>query len=137
MAVNGTRSGTRRNEGGVRGMDNLGTPSARIPRGSVVLIVAAALWLTAGAALAANEIETGRALAERLCARGHMGPGQGEKHGVNDIPGFVAVAQRRNQTAEGIVAWLRSIPPMMPNHHLTQDEMHSLAAFIMTLGPKK
>jgi len=29
--------------------------------------------------------------------------------------------------------WLRSIPPMMPNHHLSQDEMVSLAQFIMSL----
>lgn len=68
-----------------------------------------------------------------------MAPGQGEKRGANEIPGFAAVARRRNQTPEGIVAWLRSIPPMMPNHHLSQDEMHALAAFIMTLGeaPKR
>ena len=96
-------------------------------------IVVLSLCLVAGAAEAADEIEKGRALAERLCARCHMAPGQGEKQGANDIPGFAAVAQRRHQTPEGIVAWLRSIPPMMPNHHLTQDEMHALAAFIMTL----
>jgi len=63
-----------------------------------------------------------------------MLPGQGEKRAANEIPGFAAVARLRNQTPEGIIAWLRSIPPMMPNHHLSQDEMHALAAFIMTLG---
>lgn len=93
------------------------------------------LLLLAGPADAADDVEKGRALAGRLCARCHMVPGQGEKQGANDIPGFAAVAQRRGQTPEGIVAWLRSIPPMMPNHHLTQDEMHALAAFIMTLAP--
>jgi hypothetical protein len=68
-----------------------------------------------------------------------MVPGQGEKRAANEIPGFVSVARRRNQTPEGIVAWLRSVPPMMPNHHLSQDEMYALAAFIMTLGdtPKR
>jgi hypothetical protein len=27
----------------------------------------------------------------------------------------------------------QSVPPMMPNHHLTQDEMFALAAYIMSL----
>ncbi|MBN9261295.1 MAG: cytochrome c [Hyphomicrobium sp.] len=93
-----------------------------------------ALWFGVGSASANDDIAKGRALAERLCARCHMVAGQGEKRAANEIPGFAAVARRRNQTSEGIVAWLRSIPPMMPNHHLSQDEMYALAAFIMTLG---
>lgn len=99
-----------------------------------IVSATAAFCLSAGAAIAADDVQAGRALAERLCARCHMTPGQGEKQGSNDIPGFNAIARRRNQTHEGIVAWLRSIPPMMPNHHLTQDEMHALAAYIVTLG---
>lgn len=117
-------------------MGNIGMPRSRLHLVKV-LVTATAFWLTASAVAAASGIETGRKLAERLCARCHMAPGQGEKLGANDIPGFAAVAKRRNQTSEGIVAWLRSIPPMMPNHHLTQDEMHALAAFILTLGEKK
>lgn len=109
---------------------------AGLRRKTVVALagVLAAIALLVGTAQAAEDVETGRALAERLCARCHMAPGQGEKQGPNDIPGFSAIAQRRNQTHEGIVAWLRSIPPIMPNHHLTQDEMHALAAYILTLG---
>ena len=95
---------------------------------------AVVLWLGLGAGQAANEAALGRALAERLCASCHMVPGQGEKRAANEIPGFAAVARRPNQTHDGIVEWLRSVPPIMPNHHLTQDEMHALAAFIMTLG---
>lgn len=100
----------------------------------VTAAAVASIVLSAGTAQAAEDIETGRALAERLCARCHMAPGQGEKLGPNDIPAFAAIAQRRNQSHEGIVAWLRSIPPIMPNHHLSQDEMHALAAYILTLG---
>ncbi len=81
----------------------------------------------------ADEIAKGRALAERLCASCHMGQDQGEKKSANEIPGFQAVARRPDQTIEGIVAWLRSVPPMMPDHHLTQDEMSALADFIMSL----
>ncbi len=102
--------------------------------GRLIVLAMVAICLSAGTANAADEVEAGRALAERLCARCHMTPGQGEKQGSNDIPGFNAIAQRRNQTHEGIVAWLRSIPPIMPNHHLTQEEMHALAAYILTLG---
>jgi mono/diheme cytochrome c family protein len=82
---------------------------------------------------AVDGADKGRELAERLCAWCHMAPGQGEKQGTNEIPGFAAVARRRNQSHKGIVDWLGSIPPMMPNHRLSQDEMHVLAAYIMTL----
>jgi cytochrome c553 len=78
-------------------------------------------------------ISKGRALAERLCATCHLAPGQGEKKSAAEIPGFYAIARRPNQTEEGIRDWLRSIPTMMPNHHLSQDEMGSLAQFIMSL----
>ena len=49
------------------------------------------------------------------------------------VPGFRAVANRLNQSNQGIVAWLKSAPTMMPNHHLTQDEICALASFIMSL----
>jgi hypothetical protein len=68
-------------------------------------------------------IESGRILAERLC----------EKQGPTGIQGFRAVANRPAQSVEGIVSWLRSIPRMMPNHHLTQDEMYALAQYIISL----
>lgn len=97
-------------------------------------MAALAVCLGAGMAQATDEIDKGRALAERLCAQCHMVPGQGEKRAASEIPGFAAVARRRGQTHDGIVTWLRSIPPMMPNHHLSQDEMYALATFIMTLG---
>jgi mono/diheme cytochrome c family protein len=85
------------------------------------------------AADAGDAAAKGRALAERLCATCHLGPGQGEKHAPGEIPGFNAVARRPGQTVEAIMDWLRSIPPMMPNHHLSQDEMEELAKFIMSL----
>lgn len=86
----------------------------------------------AGAA-ADEEIEAGRAMAERLCAVCHMNPGQGEKAAVSGVPSFQAVANRPAQTFEGVEAWLQSVPPMMPNHRLTRDEIHVLARFVMSL----
>jgi len=89
------------------------------------------LLATAGASAAGNE--KGRALAETLCARCHMNEGQGEKQGPAGVPSFRAIAGRPEQSIRGIVAWLRSVPPMMPDHRLAQDEMHDLAEFILSL----
>jgi mono/diheme cytochrome c family protein len=85
------------------------------------------------ASAGADDITEGRRLAERLCADCHLNPGQGEKTGRAGIPGFRAVANRPGQSIGGVVSWLRSIPPMMPNHHLSQDEMFRLAHYIMSL----
>jgi len=96
-------------------------------------IVCAIAMLPTMSAAWADQVERGRALAERLCAECHLNPGQGEKQGEMGIPGFVAVAKRPNQTIDKIVGWLQSAPPMMPDHHLTRDEMEVLADFIMSL----
>lgn len=78
-------------------------------------------------------VAKGRDLAERLCATCHLNPGQMEKSGEDGIPGFRAIARRPDQTIDGIMAWLRSVPPMMPDHRLSQDEMEAIAQFILTL----
>jgi mono/diheme cytochrome c family protein len=101
--------------------------------GNQACVVIAVLSLQALPANAADEVAKGRELAQRLCATCHMAPGQGEKKSRAEIPGFYAIARRPNQDEEGIIAWLRTVPPMMPNHHLSQDEMVSLAQFIMSL----
>jgi cytochrome c553 len=88
--------------------------------------------LVAGVASAQDQ-EKGRALAVSLCAHCHMNERQGEKQNPMEVPGFRAIANRPDQSMGGIVTWLRSVPPMMPNHHLTQDEMYDLAAFILSL----
>lgn len=81
----------------------------------------------------AQDAERGRALASSLCAQCHLNPGQGEKLGRSGVPGFEAIAKRHGQSIEGIIAWLASAPPMMPDHRLTRDERFALAAYIMTL----
>ena len=83
-------------------------------------------------AAADSEAAKGCELAQALCASCHLNDGQGEKQGPMGVPGFVAVANRPGQTLEGIVMWLKAVPPMMPNHCLTQDERFALAAYIMT-----
>lgn len=90
-----------------------------------------------GAVVDGGAVDRGRAMAERMCTFCHMNPGQGEKDGPRGIPSFRAVANRPHQNLEGIVVWLRSVPPMMPDHHLTQDEIEILAQFIMSLRTTK
>jgi mono/diheme cytochrome c family protein len=90
-------------------------------------------WAAPGLAQEAGEVERGRELALALCANCHLNAGQGEKAGATGIPGFRAVANRPNQSREDVVRWLKSVPTMMPNHHLTQDEMQALSAFVMSL----
>jgi mono/diheme cytochrome c family protein len=101
-------------------------------------VVAAGLALAAmGAAARAGDVETGRELAQSLCARCHLNEGQGEKQEASEIPGFRAVANRPGATERGIVAWLKSLPVVMPDHHLTQDEMDSLAIYILSLRERR
>lgn len=99
----------------------------------LAMAVTAAGVLAGTQARADEEIERGRALAEKLCAVCHLNPGQGDKTGPGTIPGFAAVAKRPDQTLEGIMDWLRSVPPMMPDHHLSQDEMEAIAFYILSL----
>jgi cytochrome c553 len=96
------------------------------------LVLAGTLLLQDSLPAAANE-DRGRSLAQNLCARCHLNAGQGEKQGPMGVPSFHAIANRPHQSTQGILAWLRSVPPMMPNHHLTQDEMVDLAEFIISL----
>jgi len=101
-------------------------------------IIASVLALAAALpCAAADDVAKGRDLARALCAQCHLNEGQDEKQGPMGIPGFVAVAHRTGQTFDGIVLWLKSVPPMMPNHHLTQDEMFDLAAYIMSLRKER
>lgn len=103
-------------------------------RTQLAILAPALILALPGPGAAANEdVEKGREMAERLCAVCHMNAGQGEKAAASGVPSFNAVANRPNQTAEGVEAWLRSVPPMMPNHRLTRDETSALAAFIMSL----
>lgn len=101
--------------------------------GRFVLAVMFAAMLASAPAGAQDAAERGREMAERLCAVCHMTQGQGEKDGPRGIPSFQAVANRPHQQIGDVVTWLRSVPPMMPDHHLTQDEIGALAAFIMSL----
>lgn len=105
----------------------------RCSRVPALVAAAAVCALQACADDEQDAIAKGRELARALCAQCHLNEGQGEKEGPMGVPGFVAVANRPGQTYGGIVRWLKAVPPMMPDHKLTQTEIDQLAAFIMSL----
>ncbi len=110
---------------------------ARHPIAVAGAIAALGLLLLTPLVAADDEVRKGRDLATRMCAMCHMNPGQGEKLGPEGVPGFAAIANRPDQTAEGIVRWLQSAPPMMPDHKLSRDEAYALAEFILSLRRKR
>ncbi len=108
-------------------------------RGGALAIIG--ILLLMGSAMAAEppggpeaDVVEGRQLALSLCATCHLRGNEAEKAGPAGIPGFRAIARRPGQSADGIVSWLLSMPPMMPNHHLTRDEMDKVAAYILSLA---
>ncbi len=88
------------------------------------------LW---GQPASCQDSDKGRALTQSLCANCHIGVRPGDQIGRSGVPTFSAIANRPEQTFEGVVRWLRSVPSVMPKHHLTQDEILDLAAFVMSL----
>ena len=80
-----------------------------------------------------QDADRGRALTQSLCANCHIGARPDDQTGRSGVPTFSAIANRRDQTFDGVVRWLRSVPSVMPNHRLTQDEILDLAAFVMSM----
>jgi mono/diheme cytochrome c family protein len=80
-----------------------------------------------------QDVDRGRALTQSLCANCHIAARPEDQTGRSGVPTFSAIANRRDQTFDGVVRWLRSVPSVMPNHRLTQDEILDLAEFIMSL----
>jgi cytochrome c553 len=71
--------------------------------GSLLAIAVMDAAIVTTAALA-QDGEKGRAPAERLCARCHLNPAQGEA-GSNGSTGIPGSRHQPNQSTQGIVAW--------------------------------
>ena len=84
-----------------------------------------------GTSAAADDVERGRALAERWCASCHViAP---DEPGGDVGPAFETVANREGQTLGGTVAWLFEPHPPMPDLQLSPAEFRDLAAYVMSL----
>lgn len=110
-----------------------------LPRGSsppspsfIAFALASFCTLASGSAFA-QDVERGATLARALCGKCHFSARPGELTGRSGVPTFSSIAKRREQNFDGVVRWLRSVPDVMPDHHLSQDEILDLAAYIMSL----
>jgi cytochrome c len=82
--------------------------------------------------------ENGRIISRALCTNCHVIEEGPNAVAVNaDVPSFPAIANKPNQSAERISAWLLSAHGPMPNAHLTRKELRDLSAYIISLRKPK
>jgi len=99
-------------------------------------IVIASFALTGRTTLAqiGPDPKAGQDLAEKLCTSCHIVGGQAASASVSaDVPSFVAIANKPDQTAEAIAGRIVIPHPPMPQIHLTRNEIADLAAYILSL----
>jgi mono/diheme cytochrome c family protein len=99
----------------------------------VRLLPLAFLLITPGGASAADEAN-GKALAARLCVNCHIiAPGMASGQVTADVPSFMDIAEKRNQTARRIRDRMLNPHPPMPEVQLTNRERADLADYILSL----
>jgi mono/diheme cytochrome c family protein len=105
----------------------------------IYLLGAFTLACSAAAALAqiGPNPAKGRGLAEKLCTSCHVvGREATSAEVLADVPSFVAIANKPNQTAEAIAGRIVLPHPPMPTIHLSRSEIADLATYIISLkGP--
>lgn len=104
------------------------------PRRLAAPVLAAALAValgTPGAARAAGDADTGKAIAERWCAGCHLVNGAAETSDA--APPLAAYARVPYDNAEALAAFLTVPHGAMPDLSLSQREIEDLIAFIETL----
>ncbi len=98
--------------------------------------VGCALLSVAPTVASAQNVEHGRALAERWCASCHVvGPGAASGQS-NGLPSFPAVAARSDITADKLKAQMNTQHSRMPNLEIGQRDQDDLAAYILSLKQK-
>jgi len=84
-----------------------------------------------------GEPQGGLKVARTLCASCHLIGEPPNSTTPADVPSFVGIANRPNQSSEKLSNWLVEPHVPMPNLHLTRKEIRDLAAYIMTLRTSK
>ncbi len=80
------------------------------------------------------DVANGDTLAHKLCVGCHVvDKSSGNAPPQPDVPSFVAVANRPNQTVETLATWLLQPHAPMPDPHLSRKEIRDLAGYIMSL----
>ena len=101
-----------------------------------LLSMVVALWTLVPVAYGQTraDIGRGREIAERLCAGCHaIDGGTGGTYQKVDVPSFRAIANRANQTAERVQAFIMTPHPPMPAIPLTLAEINDVAAYISSV----
>lgn len=83
------------------------------------------------------EPEAGLQVARKLCTTCHLigEPATGPLPA--DVPSFISIANRPNQSMERITNWLVEPHLPMPDPHLTRVEIRDLAGYILSLRTAK
>ena len=103
------------------------------PRAGVILFIAAA-FLAAGAARA-QDISTGKGIAQVWCGDCHLVDPRERKSGRDSAPTFLSIARMRSTTEASLAAFL-STPHgrgRMPDLVLNRNEIQDVSAYILSL----
>jgi len=98
-------------------------------------ILAAVLLTIAPVAIAhAADQASGKALAQKLCVNCHIVAPDGAQGSVEPgIPSFMAIANKPDQDATKLRAFILNPHPPMPAVQLTTHELDNLVAYVLTL----
>ena len=99
----------------------------------LALAAGAADSMAAGPLTPRPDAEKGRILAERACIACHVVSKQAAAPVVADVPSFLAIANKPNQTMEAIAGRIVIPHPPMPAIALSREEIGNVVAYIMTL----
>jgi mono/diheme cytochrome c family protein len=99
----------------------------------IILFVAAAL-LAAGAARA-QDISTGKGIAQVWCSDCHLVDPQERKSGRNGAPTFLSIARMKSTTEASLAAFLSTPHGRggMPDLVLNREEIQDVSAYILSL----
>ena len=99
----------------------------------IILFIAAAL-LAASAALA-QDILTGKGIAQLWCSDCHLVDPQERKSGRNSAPTFLSIARMKSTTEASLAAFLSTPHGRrgMPDLVLNREEIQDISAYILSL----
>lgn len=80
------------------------------------------------------DIKTGHEIASKLCSGCHIVDGETAKASTPaDVPSFIEIANKPDQTAEAIAGRIVVPHPPMPTINLTREEIGDVAVYILSL----
>jgi mono/diheme cytochrome c family protein len=87
----------------------------------------------AGHPAQAQNVQTGKAIAQMWCANCHVVDKSQHPSGNDAVPSFPAIARMSSTTAASLAAFLTTPHPRMPNYELSRQEIRDVSAYILSL----